>query len=184
MSSTTASRQELFTFVLTFFFFFKFFKHSFVTTTLLLLGHCDSEWKLLTNVCRESTFKTSKLLPCDPTLQHWGKEKVELFWKQKKMAQNIKPWNFCNFGNRESRKKRVSVELHSFFPPFAVRFKTTTCGFLLVQADSKYHFIMSSTFLPSSPHSSLLSCVREGRHRNSCVTVCAVWYSTAENTVQ
>lgn len=77
--------------------------------------------------------------------------------------------------SRRKKKVKISVELHSFPPP-AVRFKSATCGFLLVQADSKYHFIMSSTFLPSflSPRPSILSCVRDGRHRNSCVTVCAV----------
>lgn len=142
----------------------------------------------------KSTFKTSKLLPCDPTLQHRGKENVE-FIRNKTKTKKQKVWKTANlktFATLETRKqekkerKKISVELHSFPPLPAVRFKSATCGFLLVQADSKYHFIMSSTFLPSSlsPRPSILSCVRDGRHRNSCVTVCAVWYSTAEYTVQ
>lgn len=130
----------------------------------------------------KSTFKTSKLLPCDPTLQHRGKENVEFIRNKtktnKKKSEKQQTSKLLRLWKPESRrrKKKRSQLSYIHFPPPAVRFKSATRGFLLVQADSKYHFIMSSTFLPStlSPRPSILSCVRDGRHRNSCVTVCAV----------
>lgn len=103
----------------------------------------------------------------------------------KKKSPKLK--NLYDFGNQKCRENKKGLSWATFIFPPTVHFKTATCGFLLVQADTKYHFIMSSTFLPSSrvaPHPLLPSCVGEGRHRNSCVTVCAVRYSTAEHTVQ
>lgn len=71
--------------------------------------------------------------------------------KKSEKQQTLKLLRLWKPESRRRKKKKISVELHSFPPLPAVRFKSATCGFLLVQADSKYHFIMSSTFLPSSP---------------------------------
>lgn len=69
---------------------FEYFRHSFVTTTLLLLGRRDSEWKLPMRVGK-STVKTPKLLPCHPALQQRGNTNVGL-QKQKgkeEKSQNV-----------------------------------------------------------------------------------------------
>lgn len=55
----------------------------------------------------KSTFKTSKLLPCDPTLQHRGKENVE-FIRNKTKTKKQKVWKTANlktFATLETRKQ-------------------------------------------------------------------------------
>lgn len=140
----------------------------------------------------KSTFKTSKLLPCDPTLQHRGKENVE-FIRNKTKTKKQKVWKTANlktFATLETRKqekkerKKISVELHSFPPLPAVRFKSATCGFLLVQADSKYHFIIPPLLPLASPLYTFL-CPWRPAQKQLCDSVCSMiqygWvYSTVD----
>lgn len=126
-------------------------------------------------MCRESTLE--HLNYCYVTLRYNTEEKKSGIQWKKKNGPNIKPLNFSDFGEKKGLSWATFI-----FPP-NVSFKTATCGFLLVQADRKYHFIMASTFLSSSPllllaSPSLLSCVREGRHKT------AVWQCAQYDTVQ
>ncbi len=129
------------------------------------------------HVCRESTFKHQNYCHVTLQLQHWGKEKSGIHLK-KKMAQkhqNLETFVTLGTGNPENKK---GLSWATFIFPPAVRFKTATCGFLLVQADSKYHFIMFSTFLPSSPHPLYFPVsVKAG-------TETAVWQCAQYDTVQ
>lgn len=96
------------------------------------------------------------------------------------MAQNLE--TFVALGIRNPEKTKGSQLSYIHFPtPDSMLFKTATCGLHLVQADNKYHFIMSSTFLPSSP---LYFPVPMKASTEITVTACAVQYSTAEYTVQ
>lgn len=157
-------------------------KHSFVTTTLLLLGHCDGEWKLLTHMCwGRKHLRTSKLLPCEPTLQHRGERKKQIKnrkvdWKQTRqtfrtsvalgtrVSEKIKGLGWATFIPSHPSTHWTFQAHHMWIPPGAGR---------------QYHFISSGTFLSLrlSPQTLRSPNVREGRcSRNSWVTVCAEWY--------
>lgn len=82
----------------------------------------------------KSTFKTSKLLPCDPTLQHRGKENVEFIRNKTKQR------------NKKSEKQQTSKLLRLWKPESRRRKKKERSQL------SYIHFPPSPPYVSRAPH--------------------------------